>query len=132
MIGLDTNVLLRLVLQDDPHQSKRVLELFSRLGEIGPGYISCISLMEFVWFLRSRTKLGRGDVMDTISDLLDSEDIILEDESIVEEVLAAMTETTMEFADVFIAFRNRHAGCRATLTFDQRAAKSIVGMELLQ
>lgn len=132
MIGLDTNILLRLVLQDDPQQSKKVLDLFSRLDEIGPGYVNCISLMEFAWFLRRRVGLGRNEVMDAISDLLDSQDIELEDENIVEEVLAAMTETTTEFADVFIAFRNRRSGCRTTLTFDLKAAKTVPGMELLQ
>jgi predicted nucleic-acid-binding protein len=132
MIGLDTNILLRLVLQDDPRQSKQVLDLFSRLGEVGPGYVSCICLMEFAWFLRNRIRLGRRQVMDAISDLLDSEDIQLEDENMVEEALSAMAEAPVEFADVFIAFRNRRSGCRATLTFDQKAAKSIPGMELLQ
>lgn len=132
MIGLDTNILLRLVLQDDPQQSRQVLDLFSRLGDIGPGYVSCISLMEFAWFLRSRIKLDRNKVMSAISDLLDSEDIELEDESIVEEALAAMAETTAEFADIFIAFRNQRSGCRATLTFDYKAARSVPGMELLQ
>ncbi|MBZ5759006.1 MULTISPECIES: PIN domain-containing protein [Rhizobium] len=131
MIGLDTNILLRVFLKDDVAQSAKVAELFARLGEIGPGYISCITLMEFAWFLRQRIKLTREQIADGIADLLDSEDIILEDEEAVEEVLDVMSRSQAEFADAFIAVRNRNAGCSATFTFDERAAKTIEGMELL-
>ncbi len=131
MIGLDTNILLRVFLKDDAAQSAKVAELFVRLGEVGPGYISCITLMEFAWFLRQRIKLTREQIADGIADLLDSEDIILEDEEAVEEVLDVMSRSQAEFADAFIAVRNRNAGCRVTFTFDERAAKTIEGMELL-
>ena len=132
MIGLDTNILLRFFLGDDENQSRKVFDLFARLPEIGPGYVNCISLMEFTWFLRSRVKLTREQIMDGISDLLDAEDLILEDENIVEETLAVMAESAAEFADVFISLRNRRAGCVSTKTFDVGAAKSVPGMELLQ
>jgi len=131
MIGLDTNILLRFVLQDNAAQSERVTAFFRRLPEIGPGYINCITLMEFAWFLRKRIRLTREQVIDGISGLLDSADIVLEDEPIVEEALDTMGASQAEFADVFIALRNRNAGCGTTVTFDQQAAKSIVGMELL-
>jgi predicted nucleic-acid-binding protein len=131
MIGLDTNILLRLFLQDDAAQSAKVAALFSRLGEIGPGYVSGITLMEFAWFLRRHVKLQREQIMEGISDLLDSEDVVLEDERSVEEVLGIMNQSQAEFADTFIAVRNRNAGCVATMTFDERAAKTIEGMELL-
>jgi predicted nucleic-acid-binding protein len=131
MIGLDTNILLRFFLRDDPAQSEKVAALFARLPEIGPGYISCITLMEFAWFLRQRIKLTRDQVMEGISDLLDSADLILEDERVVEETLGTMAKSTVEFADVFIALRNRDAGCLTTETFDTKAAKAIPGMELL-
>jgi predicted nucleic-acid-binding protein len=131
MIGLDTNILLRFVLQDDARQSERVVRLFRRLPEIGPGYISCITLMEFAWFLRKHIKLTRQEVMDGIASLLDSADITLEDEPIVEEALDTMSASQAEFADVFIALRNRNGGCVTTMTFDRKAAKAIPGMELL-
>ncbi|HEY0122089.1 MAG TPA: type II toxin-antitoxin system VapC family toxin [Rhizobium sp.] len=131
MIGLDTNILIRFFLQDDPSQNEKAVRLFTRLPEIGPGYISCITLMEFAWFLRRRTKLPRSQVMEGISDLLESEDILLEDEPVVEEVLGIMASSQVEFADTFIALRNRNAGCNVTMTFDEKAAKRISGMELL-
>lgn len=131
MIGLDTNILLRLFLKDDAEQAKRAEVLFASLPEAGPGYISCITLMEVTWFLRQRIKLKREEIMEAVSDLLDAADLILEDENIVEETLDVMAQTTAEFADIFIALRNRDAGCSVTKTFDQRAAKGVPGMELL-
>jgi predicted nucleic-acid-binding protein len=131
MIGLDTNILLRFFLQDDPGQNEKVAHLFARLPEIGPGYINCITLMEFVWFLRKRINLTRAQVMEGVSDLLESEDIVLEDEPVVEEVLGMMAASEIEFADTFIVLRNKNVGCVATVTFDAKAAKRIPGMELL-
>lgn len=131
MIGLDTNILLRFVLEDDAEQSSKVADLFRRLPEIGPGYINCITLMEFAWFLRQRIKLTRSQVIEGISDLLESEDLVIENERDVEETLGIMETSQAEFADVFIAVRNRNAGCMSTMTFDENARK-ISGMELLR
>jgi predicted nucleic-acid-binding protein len=63
--------------------------------------------------------------------LLDSADLILEDEIVVEETFEGMAGITMEFADVFVALRNRNAGCTMTKTFDAKTAKATPGMELL-
>ncbi|KQV31562.1 hypothetical protein ASC97_19565 [Rhizobium sp. Root1203] len=63
--------------------------------------------------------------------MLDSADLILEDDRVVEETLEGMAGTTMEFVDVFAALRNRNAGCTMTKTFDAKAAKATPGMELL-
>ncbi|OWV87034.1 nucleic-acid-binding protein [Rhizobium sp. R635] len=131
MIGLDTNILLRFLLKDDAAKTEKVTALFGSLSDTTPGYISCITLMECAWFLRQRIKLKREQIMEAISDLLDSADLILEDERVIEETLGIMARTNAEFADVFIALRNRDAGCMATKTFDAQAAKTIPGMELL-
>lgn len=131
MIGLDTNILLRLFLKDDPAQAAKVTALLGRLGETGPGYVNCLTLMEFAWFLRRRMKLPRETVMESVSDLLDVDDIVIEDEHLIEETLSEMARSNAEFQDVFIALRNRQAGCVSTKTFDAKAAARIPGMELL-
>ncbi|MFD1328208.1 PIN domain-containing protein [Mycoplana ramosa] len=131
MIGLDTNILLRLFFKDNPEQSEKVAALIRQLPEVGPGYVNCITLMEFAWYLRQRGKLSRSEVMEGISDLLDTQDIIMEDEHLIEATLAEMANSNSEFPDVFIALRNGNAGCIATKTLDQKAAARIPGMELL-
>ncbi|PRX11778.1 PIN domain-containing protein [Martelella mediterranea] len=132
MIGLDTNVLLRLVLQDDEKQSAAVNELFRALPQKGPGFINCITLMEFAWFLRKRLAVSRPEVASAIGDLLEAGDIELEDERLVETALDLMRRTNAEFADILIALRNEQAGCRVTMTLDRAAAAVIPGMEILK
>jgi predicted nucleic-acid-binding protein len=131
VIGLDTNILLRLVLQDDRAQSPKVVQFMERLQSEGPGYINCISLMEFTWFLRRRLKIERMEVAAAINDLLEARDLLVEDEPLVEEALWLMTDQAVEFSDTFIALRNRAAGCSKTMTFDRQAATRVPGMELL-
>ena len=132
MIGLDTNVLLRLVLQDDESQSQAVNDLIRQLPEKGSGFINCITLMEFAWFLRKRLGVSRDDVSLAIGDLLEASDIEMEDERLVESALDLMRQTSAEFADILIALRNEQAGCRVTMTLDKAAAAAIPGMELLK
>jgi predicted nucleic-acid-binding protein len=132
MIGIDTNILLRLVLKDDPDQTEKVMLLFERLSQARPGYVNCITLMELTWYLRSRLKLGREQVSSTVSALLDTVDLVFEDEDLMEATLSRMAETTAEFADIFIALRNKRAGCAITHTFDISAAKHLAEMEPLQ
>lgn len=131
MIGLDTNILLRLVLQDDAEQSAKVSRFLQRLEADGPAYINCISLMEFAWFLRRRLQIQRSEVAAAIGDLLESQDLVIEDEHLVEEALSLMHDNPVEFADCFIALRNRSAGCDKTMTFDKKAVTHVPGMELL-
>ncbi|AQZ52960.1 PIN domain-containing protein [Martelella mediterranea] len=131
MIGLDTNILLRLVLQDDAEQCRRVDRLMESLPERGPGHINAITLMEFSWFLRKRLRVGRAELAAAIADLLEARDIEVEDEWQVEEALDLMNRTPAEFPDILIALRNTKSGCHATMTLDRTAAAAIPGMELL-
>lgn len=131
MIGLDTNILLRLFLDDDPMQRRKVDALIAQLATNGPAYVNCITLMEFAWYLRRGAGLSRTDVMAGISDLLDTEDIMIEDEHLVEAALDVMATASAEFSDVFISLRNLAAACTHTKTFDAKAAKAIPGMDLL-
>lgn len=131
MIGIDTNVLLRLVLQDDDQQSKQALKIFGELSPERPGFINTAVLMEFIWSARRHAKMTRLDLKSILSGLLDADDIVLQDEDIVELVLDEMDRSTEEFTDIFIAIKNRNSGCDRTMTFDRRAARQVHGMELL-
>lgn len=131
MIGLDTNILLRLVLQDDAAQTAQITAFLEQINRDGPAYVNCISLMEFAWFLRRRLKISRQQVMEAIADLLESQDLMVEDEHLVEETLGIMAQSNAEFADTFMALRNHHAGCTTTMTLDKQAARTIKHMDLL-
>ena len=59
MIGLDTNVLVRYIMQDDPEQSPKATELIESLTGENPGYITMVSVIELYWVLTSATN-SRG------------------------------------------------------------------------
>lgn len=132
MIGLDTNILLRLVLRDDPVQTELAIGLVDSLSKENPGYVNCITLLEFTWYLRRRLKLERRLVADTVFSLLQAEDLVFEDEELIGAALMRMSDISVEFADTIIALRNKRDGCSTTRTFDMAAARQLPEMELLQ
>ena len=79
-------------------------------------------LLETEWVLRSRYSLPESLITD-ISGLLDAADVRFEDEPAIEEALFIWKDTTADFADCLIGAKNRRLGCRATATFDVKAAK---------
>lgn len=124
MIGLDTNVLVRFLVADGPAQFERARRLIRR--EAGTGELVLISLLVLLaceWVLRSRYELGKTEILGAFSGLLDSADVRIEDEVCVEEALYVWKESGSDFADCLIGARHRALGCRATASFDARAAK---------
>lgn len=131
MIGLDTNVLLRLYLADDASQGESARRLVETLSEARPGYVNVLTLVELIWTLRKRYAISRERILDIVSGLLESRDIVLEDEALVEIAVDRAAGLSGELPDLLIALRNGEAGCSVTMTFDRKAAQHIPGMELL-
>ncbi len=124
MLGIDTNVLVRFLVRDDEAQFERARRLIKR--EIGAGrrvFVSQLVLMETEWVLRSRYGLSKSRIAGVFSGLLDATDVGFEDEPAVEEALFVWKDTPADFADCLIGARNRRLGCRATATFDTKAAR---------
>jgi predicted nucleic-acid-binding protein len=131
LIGLDTNILLRATLNDDPVQSKAAQRLLKGLGENERGLVNLPVLMEFFWVLRSRYKLPQARLAGVMRDLLGVEYIEFEALEVVGKALATYESGVADFPDTVIALRNRELGAAKTFTFDKDAAKSVAGMELL-
>lgn len=79
--------------------------------------------MEIEWVLRSRYEVPKNQIIGVISGLLNATDIQFEDEPSVEEYLFVWQESVANFADCQIGAKNQRMGCRATATFDGKAAK---------
>lgn len=124
MIGLDTNVLARLFVDDDPAQARLAREFVAnRCTGIDPGHVDRVALCELVWVLSSVYGYGRTAIVNVIEALLASRDIVLEDDEAVRAALRIFATRRVDFADVLIGQVNRAHGCEATATFDRRAAK---------
>ena len=124
MIGLDTNVVVRLFVDDDPRQARTARALVAgRCSESDPGFVNRIVLCELVWVLESVHGYGRAKVSGVIAELLASRDILVEDGDLAYSALATFRTTNADFADALIGTVNRQRGCEATATFDRKAAR---------
>ena len=122
MIGLDTNVVVRYLVQDDPDQSAIATAVIDDLTETVPGYLSLVTVVELHWVLRRAYKLSAERCAELLEGLTDSREIRVDRESIVRAALES-SRSGLDFADAVIAELGRAAGCRRTVTFDQRAAR---------
>jgi predicted nucleic-acid-binding protein len=130
VIGLDTNVLVRYIVHDDDAQWSLASRLIDSLSEAQPGFISQIALVELVWVLTTIYSLGRQEIAETVSDLLQSRDLVIDRSDSVIRALRIYRVGSADFADCLIDALGRIAGCTQTVTFDQKAAKS-AGMTLI-
>ncbi|MER8980684.1 type II toxin-antitoxin system VapC family toxin [Mesorhizobium sp. M0870] len=130
-IGIDTNVLLRMVLNDDAEQRAKALAFGEGLSDDAPGFVSLIVLVEFSWSLISRYRLPKEQMQAAIQRLLKVKTLLFEDFDAIVVALERSNLPQVDFADALIAEHNRNLGCSHTVTFDQRAAESIASMELL-
>lgn len=122
MIGLDTNILVRYLIQDDPKQSELAVQLIEGVCSTEePGFIAIPVLFEMIWVLRRAYRFDRSSVAEVIGLLLRAERITVESEQMVRLALLDFKDGA-DFTDALIGHRNRAAGCRTTATFDHRAA----------
>lgn len=132
MIGVDTNVVIRFLAQDDATQSPVATRFMSRLSKERPGFISAVVLAEITWVLSRAYKARRQDVGDAIESLLRSAELVIENADAAYRALGVYRAArTAEFADAFIAETAALAGAKETVTFDHGAA-SEAGMRLLR
>ena len=124
MIGLDTNVLIRYFVEDDPVQTRQAIRFIeTRCNRAMPGFVDRVALCELVWVLSSGHGYRRSDIAEVIEELLASPELVLEDHDLVRATLNIFRNTGVDFADVLIGQVNRARGCKATATFDRKAAR---------
>lgn len=123
MIGLDTNVVVRYLVQDEPGQSSQASAVIDALTESEPGFISLVTVVELYWVLRRAYKIGTTRCAELIGGLLDARELRVGQDSIVRAALIASRDGP-DFVDAVIAELGRVAGCEHTVTFDRRAARS--------
>jgi len=124
MIGLDTNVLARLFIDDDPVQAQAARRFVAdRCSEQNPAFIDRVALCEFVWVLSYSHGYRRAEIAGIIARLLENQEMLVEDADAVSGALRIFSSRNVDFADALIGEVNRLRGCEATATFDRMAAK---------
>jgi predicted nucleic-acid-binding protein len=117
--GIDTNVLVRILLDDDAHQAERAR---AYVVKNAPCWLNRIVLCETVWVLERFNGFSRTRIALALRQILDTNQFEIEDVGAMQSGVAALEEG-FDFADAMIAATNRSNGCDATATFDRKAAR---------
>jgi predicted nucleic-acid-binding protein len=131
MIGLDTNVLVRYIMQDDPRQSAKATMLIESLDVDRPGFIGLVSVVELYWVLTSCYELTNDQVKQALDILLRTKQIVVDRADQVLRALRVFETGKADFADCLIERTAAAAGCEQTMTFDVSAARH-AGMTLIR
>lgn len=130
MIGLDTNILVRYLTQDDPDQSLKATEIIEqRLTEENPGFVSIVAMVEIVWVLDRAYSFSAHEIAAAVERMLQIDVLVVENEQEVFTAMIALKNGQGTFADAVIAAIGARANCSCTLTFDQKALR-LPGFEL--
>lgn len=130
MIGLDTNVLVRYIMQDDPKQSPKATRLVESLTGDQPGFVPLVAVVELVWVLSSSYRLTREQQVEALDLLLRSREIVVDRADLVLQAQRRFARGGADFGDCLIERIAQAQGCRTTMTFDAAAAKA-AGMTLV-
>ena len=129
MIGIDTNVILRALLGDDPVQSPLAVRLLRGLTSDSPGFITQVTLAEIYWVLARSLRIPRAQCLAVIDSLVQTEALEFDDGEGVVRALA-LAEDGADFADSLIQGTMELFGATETVTFDSDAATKL-GWRLL-
>lgn len=117
MNGIDTHVLVRYLVADDPVQAAKA----KRSMESGMSYVNCIVLCETVWVLESAYDYGRKEIADALERILSTHEIEVEDAEMTLAALQDYRRSSAGFTDCLIGRRNANYGCEQTISFDKCA-----------
>ncbi|MCY7370835.1 MAG: type II toxin-antitoxin system VapC family toxin [Polaromonas sp.] len=123
MIGLDTNVVVRYIMQDDPEQSRLASILIEGLTTEDPGFIPLVAVTELVWVLSSAFRLMRPQIVQTLEILLQTKELQVEQADVVWRAVRLYRDSAADFADCLVERSAAAAGCVRTMTFDRGTAK---------
>ena len=131
MIGLDTNVLVRYLMQDDAKQAAQATRLMESLTVESPGFVSIVSVVELGWVLTSAYGLTRSQLEQALEGILRTKELVVDRADEILRALRVFRTAKADFADCLIERSAAGAGCEQTMTFDVSAAKG-AGMTLVQ
>ena len=130
MIGLDTNVLVRYIVQDDVAQARKANTLIDSLTDEDPGFISLVALVELVWVVQGCYDASKDETVAILDKLMRLRVLRLENADVVSRALRRYAQSNADFADCLIESSGSHAQCSHTVSFDSKAVKT-AGMQLV-
>ena len=125
MKGIDTNVLIRFLVQDDQQQATVVHQLLSEVEQHKQTLlVSNLVLLETIWVLESVYQVKRNAIIDTIDELMTLPILEFDQQPMIRQFLDTARQSKIDLSDALIGHWARERGCTAVLTFDKKAARS--------
>lgn len=124
MTGLDTNVLVRYLVQDDAEQAASATRLIEACSRESPGYVGHIVLCELVWVLEDCYHQAKPAILGVLEKVLSVAQLEVESPALVWLALEDYREGSADFSDHLLARANLGSGCADTVTFDRKAGRS--------
>jgi predicted nucleic-acid-binding protein len=120
MIGLDTNILVRLFVMDDSRQAEKAAAFIRRAGsEERKCFINLVVLCELVWVLESAYEYGKSEIAGLLEKMLMIKQFDIDSKDIVRQATHDYRHGNADFADYLVGRINKHKGCKQTATFDK-------------
>lgn len=130
MIGLDTNVLVRYIAQDDPQQAAKANRVIEReCSEARPGFITIVALAELVWVMEDCYRSAKPEIIAILQRILRTRQFVVEEAETVWKAIRLFESARADFADCLIDRTGAAHDCEYTATFDKDAARA--GMRLV-
>ena len=124
MIGVDTNILVRVLTADDPKQTELASRFLEESCSVSlPGVVNTIVITELIWVLESLYGYPRSNIVLALESLLANGKLAIESREQVQAALLTYKNINCDFVDALIVQINLARGCEATATFDRKAAK---------
>ena len=125
MKALDTNVLVRFLMNDDEGQARKVYQLFKTAEtQQEPLLVPLLVILELFWVLESAYCLSRTEILDVVDDLLLMPILVFDDRPALHSFLAEARQVNADLSDLLIAHSAQAAGAEAVFTFDSKALRS--------
>lgn len=131
MIGIDTNVLMRCLVNDDSRQNEIARGFLAKRSADDPAFVSAVTLAETFWVLHRQLKFSSDRLISVLREMLATDGLVLEFSGELDLFLSRKGADAIMIADNLVHWSGIRAGTTRTVTFDKRAAMHIPGMELL-
>jgi len=124
MKGIDTNILVRFLVGDDEAQAKKVYKIFKRAeSEKYELFVPLLVVLELIWVLESVYEIPRGEILDSIGELLLMPILQFENQPALHQFIQNAQGSGYDLSDLLIAHSAKEQGCDAVITFDKKASK---------
>ena len=123
MNALDTNVLVRFLVRDNPEQAEAARTLLEGLTTDNPGFICREVMLEVVWVLERSYRFSREQIAGIVIELIDTDTLVIEDDNDVAQCAIAYRQGGVDFSDLLILAAANRVGAQPLHTFDRRLSR---------